>query len=49
MNQPVVCSQALEIKLLTDYHSYLLTSLDIDKINLSPFTNQNVNISGKQQ
>ena len=42
----LILSQANEIKLLTDYHNYLITSLDIDKINLEPFTNQNVNITG---
>ncbi|XP_023349086.1 glutamate receptor ionotropic, kainate 2 isoform X2 [Eurytemora carolleeae] len=41
-----ILSQANELHLLTDYHSYLVTSLDVDKINLSPYTNQNVNISG---
>jgi len=41
-----ILSQANEIELLTDYHSYLVTSLDIDKIDLSPYTEHNVNISG---
>ena len=42
----LILSQANEIKLLTDYHNYLITSLDVDKVNLEAFTNQNVNITG---
>ncbi len=39
--------QAKEIELLTDYHSYMLTTLDPDKIDMSPFAGINCNITGK--
>jgi len=42
----LILSQANEIELLTDYHSYLITSLDLDKVDISPYKEHNVNISG---
>ena len=43
---PLAFSQANEIELLTDYHAYLLTSLDVDKVDLEPYANNNANITG---
>ena len=34
---PGILHQANEIELLTDYHNYLVTSLDMDKINLEKY------------
>ena len=34
---PGILEQANEIELLTDYHNYLVTSLDMDKINLEKY------------
>ena len=42
----LIFAQADGLGLLTDYHSYLVTSLDIDKINLDLYTMHNVNITG---
>ena len=42
----LILHQANEIELLTDYHNYLITNLDIDKVNLEVYTHQNVNITG---
>jgi len=42
----IILRQAKELDLLTDYHNYLVTSLDIDKVNLDPYVYDNVNISG---
>ena len=42
----MILQQANEIELLTDYHNYLITSLDLDKINIEPYTYMNVNITG---
>ena len=33
-------------ELMTDYHNYLITSLDLDHINVEQYTYQNVNITG---
>merc|ERR1719150_1450363 len=41
-----ILQQAYEIDLLTDYHNYLVTSLDLDKINLEQFGHTNANITG---
>jgi len=41
-----ILAQADELSLLTDYHNYLVTSLDVDKINLDAYVNHNVNITG---
>jgi len=41
-----ILAQADELTLLTDYHNYLVTSLDIDKINLDAYVHHNVNITG---
>jgi len=41
-----ILQQADELSLLTDYHNYLVTSLDVDKINLDAYVNHNVNITG---
>jgi len=41
-----ILAQANEVGLLTDYHNYLVTSLDVDKINLDPYVHHNVNITG---
>jgi len=41
-----ILAQANEVGLLTDYHNYLVTSLDIDKINLDSYVMNNVNITG---
>jgi len=43
---PGILEQANEIELLTDYHNYLVTSLDMDKINLEKYKDMNVNITG---
>ena len=32
--------------MLTDYHNYLVTSLDVDKVNLDAYVHHNVNITG---
>ena len=42
----MILQQANEIELLTDYHNYLITSLDLDKVNIEPYTYMNVNITG---
>jgi len=42
----LILHQANEIQLLTDYHNYLITSLDVDKINVEEYIHQNVNITG---
>ena len=42
----LILHQADGLGLLTDYHNYLVTSLDIDKINLDAYTMHNVNITG---
>ena len=34
---PGILQQANEIELLTDYHNYLVTTLDMDKINLEKY------------
>jgi hypothetical protein len=34
----LILEQAAEIELLTDYHNYLVTSLDLDKVNLEPYS-----------
>ena len=34
---PGILQQANEIELLTDYHNYLVTTLDMDKINLEQY------------
>ena len=34
---PGILHQANEIELLTDYHNYLVTTLDMDKINLEKY------------
>ena len=41
-----VLRQAADVDLVTDYHSYLITSLDVDRIDLANFTDINVNITG---
>jgi len=41
-----ILAQADELTLLTDYHNYLVTSLDVDKINLDAYVHHNVNITG---
>jgi len=41
-----ILAQADELSLLTDYHNYLVTSLDVDKINLDAYVHHNVNITG---
>ena len=41
-----ILQQANEIELMTDYHNYLITSLDLDKVNIDPYTYMNVNITG---
>jgi len=41
-----ILSQADELGMLSDYHNYLVTSLDVDKINLDAYVNHNVNITG---
>jgi len=41
-----ILAQANELDLLTDYHNYLVTSLDVDKINLDQYVHHNVNITG---
>ena len=33
-----ILQQANEIELLTDYHNFLISSLDLDKISLAPYT-----------
>ena len=33
-----ILEQANEIELLTDYHNFLISSLDLDKISLAPYT-----------
>eukprot|EP00092_Neocalanus_flemingeri_P003937 GFUD01004238.1.p1 GENE.GFUD01004238.1~~GFUD01004238.1.p1 ORF type:complete len:922 (+),score=208.49 GFUD01004238.1:310-3075(+) len=42
----LILAQADELSLLTDYHNYLVTSLDVDKINLDAYVHHNVNITG---
>ena len=42
----MILQQANEIELMTDYHNYLITSLDLDKVNIDPYTYMNVNITG---
>merc|ERR1719412_2287737 len=42
----LIFAQANEVGLLTDYHNYLVTSLDIDKVNLDSYVHHNVNITG---
>ena len=42
----LILEQAEELSLLTDYHNYLVTSLDVDKINLDAYVHHNVNITG---
>jgi len=42
----MILSQADGQEMLTDYHNYLSTSLDIDKINLDAYVLHNVNITG---
>ena len=41
-----ILAQANEIELMTDYHNYLITSLDLDKVSVEQYTYQNVNITG---
>ena len=42
----LILHQANEIELLTDYHNYLITNIDVDKVNVEAYTHQNVNITG---
>ena len=42
----MILSQADGQDMLTDYHNWLSTSLDIDKINLDAYVLHNVNITG---
>jgi hypothetical protein len=42
----LILHQADGLELLTDYHNYLMTSLDTDKINLDMYALHNVNITG---
>jgi len=42
----LILRQADEVNLLTDYHAYMVTSLDLDKVDLSLFAGNNVNITG---
>jgi len=42
----LILDQAHELDLLTAYHNYLVTSLDVDKINLDKYVHHNVNITG---
>ena len=42
----MILHQADGLDLLTDYHNYLITSLDADKIDLAPYALHNVNITG---
>ena len=42
----LILSQADGQEMLTDYHNWLSTSLDIDKINLDAYAMHNVNITG---
>ena len=42
----LILEQANKIELMTDYHNYLITSLDLDKVNIEKYTYQNVNITG---
>lgn len=41
-----ILDQADEIGMINDYHNYLITSLDIERVNISPFKFDNVNITG---
>lgn len=41
-----VLRQANEIEMINDYHSYIITSLDLERIDLSPYKNEGVNITG---
>ena len=41
--------QADEVGIVTDYHNFLITSLDVERLDLSPYNkphNSNVNITG---
>ncbi|CAB4058878.1 GRIN [Lepeophtheirus salmonis] len=38
--------QAKEIGMISDYYNYLITSLDVERINLAPYKYENVNITG---
>ena len=42
----MILQQANEIELMTDYHNYLITSLDLSHINVEQYTYMNVNITG---
>lgn len=41
-----VLKQADEIGLISDYHSFLITSLDLERVDFSPYKRSNVNITG---
>jgi hypothetical protein len=41
-----ILRQANEIGLINDYYNYLITNLDIERLELAPFKYSNVNITG---
>lgn len=41
-----ILKQAEEIGMINDYHSYLITNLDVERLELASFKYNNVNITG---
>ena len=41
-----ILKQAEEIGMINDYHSYVITNLDVERLELAPFKYNNVNITG---
>ena len=41
-----ILRQADELELINDYHAYIITNLDVERLELAPYKYENVNITG---